>query len=150
LEVDGLMQLALSSLQQRGYFQRPSSSADVQGNIGALQHAVADLVSFQDQLRAAGAAQQLPQRVVLVSVPGAHSRKPQLDQLLSPWVEGADAAAGGQPGGLGLADGTADQVVKVELFARQLNPGWISWGNEVLRFQDAALFAPVQGLRPAV
>jgi hypothetical protein len=140
------MQQALSSLQQRGYFQHPEPTADAQGEdrrAGASQRAAADLISFQQQLRVAGAAGQLPQQVVLVSVPGAHSRKPQLGQILSAWVEGADAAAAGQPVVVGSADGGADQVIKVELFARQLTPGWISWGNEVLRFQDAALFTPV-------
>ncbi|XP_061778183.1 N(6)-adenine-specific methyltransferase METTL4 isoform X3 [Nerophis ophidion] len=60
------------------------------------------------------------QRLV-VSVPSAlHSHKPSLSEVLKPYV-GGDASC-------------------LELFARSLQPGWTSWGNEVLRFQHTSYF----------
>lgn len=32
----------------------------------------------------------------------------------------------------------------LELFARNLQPGWTSWGNEVLKFQHTAYFTVTQ------
>uniref|UniRef100_A0A4W5P6T2 Methyltransferase 4, N6-adenosine n=1 Tax=Hucho hucho TaxID=62062 RepID=A0A4W5P6T2_9TELE len=61
---------------------------------------------------------QLPmeEQRVIVSVPSAlHSHKPSLSEVLRPYV-GADARC-------------------LELFARSLQPGWTSWGNEVIKFQ---------------
>eukprot|EP00933_Yihiella_yeosuensis_P052302 TRINITY_DN5032_c1_g1_i1.p1 TRINITY_DN5032_c1_g1~~TRINITY_DN5032_c1_g1_i1.p1 ORF type:complete len:364 (+),score=75.33 TRINITY_DN5032_c1_g1_i1:48-1139(+) len=55
-------------------------------------------------------------RQVFASVPGRHSQKPFLDDFLP--------KAG----------------PKLEVFARNLRPGWTSWGNEVLYFQDEAFF----------
>uniref|UniRef100_A0A3P8T9C1 Methyltransferase 4, N6-adenosine n=1 Tax=Amphiprion percula TaxID=161767 RepID=A0A3P8T9C1_AMPPE len=53
---------------------------------------------------------------LIVSVPSAlHSQKPSLSEVLKPYV-GAEAKC-------------------LELFARSLQPGWTSWGNEVLKFQ---------------
>ncbi|RGP66688.1 mt-a70 family [Fusarium longipes] len=54
---------------------------------------------------------------VIVAVPDVHSRKPNLRDLFQD-VLGKDC--------LGL-----------EIFARNLTAGWWSWGNEVLRFQQA-------------
>lgn len=71
-----------------------------------------------------------PDRLVLASVPGAHSRKPHLAQLLAPH---ACAAAG---------NAAAVPPVAVELFARQLFAGWMSWGNEALKFQQLAHWTP--------
>uniref|UniRef100_A0A3P8T5E4 Methyltransferase 4, N6-adenosine n=1 Tax=Amphiprion percula TaxID=161767 RepID=A0A3P8T5E4_AMPPE len=52
---------------------------------------------------------------LIVSVPSAlHSQKPSLSEVLKPYV-GAEAKC-------------------LELFARSLQPGWTSWGNEVLKF----------------
>ncbi|XP_069552444.1 N(6)-adenine-specific methyltransferase METTL4 [Brachyistius frenatus] len=60
------------------------------------------------------------QRLV-VSVPSAlHSQKPSLSEVLKPYV-GAEAKC-------------------LELFARSLQPGWTSWGNEVLKFQHVSYF----------
>ncbi|XP_061821749.1 N(6)-adenine-specific methyltransferase METTL4 [Nerophis lumbriciformis] len=60
------------------------------------------------------------QRLV-VSVPSAlHSHKPSLSEVLKPYI-GGDASC-------------------LELFARSLQPGWTSWGNEVLRFQHTSYF----------
>ncbi|KAM9331754.1 N(6)-adenine-specific methyltransferase METTL4 [Pholidichthys leucotaenia] len=58
---------------------------------------------------------------LIVSVPSAlHSQKPSLSEVLKPYV-GAEAKC-------------------LELFARNLQPGWTSWGNEVLKFQHVSYF----------
>ncbi|XP_073343957.1 N(6)-adenine-specific methyltransferase METTL4 [Pagrus major] len=58
---------------------------------------------------------------LIVSVPSAlHSQKPSLSDVLKPYV-------GAEPKCL-------------ELFARSLQPGWTSWGNEVLKFQHTSYF----------
>ncbi|CAK6970218.1 N(6)-adenine-specific methyltransferase METTL4 isoform X2 [Scomber scombrus] len=58
---------------------------------------------------------------LIVSVPSAlHSQKPSLSEVLKPYV-GAEANC-------------------LELFARNLQPGWTSWGNEVLKFQHTNYF----------
>ncbi|CAJ1430867.1 unnamed protein product [Effrenium voratum] len=54
---------------------------------------------------------------VFSAVPGLHSQKPFLDAWLP---EGP----------------------KLELFARNLRPGWTSLGNQVLLFQKACFFEP--------
>ncbi|XP_020104842.1 methyltransferase-like protein 2 isoform X5 [Ananas comosus] len=59
---------------------------------------------------------------VIISVPGAHSRKPPLEKLLLEHIPGPKPAK------------------CIELFARELTAGWISWGNEPLRFQDSLYF----------
>uniref|UniRef100_A0A672G725 Methyltransferase like 4 n=1 Tax=Salarias fasciatus TaxID=181472 RepID=A0A672G725_SALFA len=57
---------------------------------------------------------------LIISVPSAlHSQKPSLSEVLKPYV-GAEAK-------------------RLELFARSLQPGWTSWGNEVLKFQHPLL-----------
>ena len=56
-----------------------------------------------------------PKDRIFMAVPGAHSQKPFLDEFLPPGP-------------------------KLEVFARNLRPGWVSWGDEVLLFQDAALY----------
>nr|XP_046226940.1 N(6)-adenine-specific methyltransferase METTL4 [Scatophagus argus] len=58
---------------------------------------------------------------LIVSVPSAlHSQKPSLSEVLKPYV-GAEAKC-------------------LELFARSLQPGWTSWGNEVLKIQHTSYF----------
>uniref|UniRef100_A0A3P9HLQ4 Methyltransferase like 4 n=1 Tax=Oryzias latipes TaxID=8090 RepID=A0A3P9HLQ4_ORYLA len=58
---------------------------------------------------------------LIVSVPSAlHSHKPSLSEVLKPYI---------RPGAECL-----------ELFARSLQPGWTSWGNEVLKFQHSSYF----------
>lgn len=59
---------------------------------------------------------------VIISVPGDHSRKPPIGNLL------LDYAPGPKP------------VRGVELFARELVAGWIAWGNEPLLFQHSKYF----------
>ncbi|KAI8391261.1 MT-A70-like protein, partial [Radiomyces spectabilis] len=59
----------------------------------------------------------IPQTRVIVSVPCKHhSRKPPLREIMKPYL-------GSEPR-------------CVELFARCLLPGWTSWGNECLKFQN--------------
>lgn len=64
-----------------------------------------------------------PDKRVIISVPGDHSRKPPLQLLLSEHA----------PGGEGNIQG-------LELFARDIIPGWTSWGNEPLHFQQIQFF----------
>lgn len=65
----------------------------------------------------------LPDKFVLISIPGDHSRKPPLKSLLSKHIPGQRHAERG-----------------LELFARELSAGWTSWGNEPLRFQHLNYF----------
>ncbi|KAM5222278.1 N(6)-adenine-specific methyltransferase METTL4 [Ctenodactylus gundi] len=63
----------------------------------------------------------VPDRKLIVSVPCVlHSHKPPLAEVLQDYVK---------PEGQCL-----------ELFARSLQPGWMSWGNEVLKFQHVDYF----------
>lgn len=58
---------------------------------------------------------------LIVSIPSAlHSQKPSLSEVLKPYV--------------------AAEAKCLELFARSLQPGWTSWGNEVLKFQHTSYF----------
>uniref|UniRef100_A0A3Q3AS12 Methyltransferase 4, N6-adenosine n=1 Tax=Kryptolebias marmoratus TaxID=37003 RepID=A0A3Q3AS12_KRYMA len=64
---------------------------------------------------------EIEDKRLIVSVPSAlHSQKPSLSEVLKPYV-GAEAKC-------------------LELFARSLQPGWTSWGNEVLKFQHVSYF----------
>ncbi|CAM0871716.1 unnamed protein product [Alopecurus aequalis] len=60
---------------------------------------------------------------VIMSVPGAHSRKPPLQKILSEYIPGPKPSR------------------CIELFARELGSGWTSWGNEPLHFQDSKYFS---------
>ncbi|XP_077592271.1 N(6)-adenine-specific methyltransferase METTL4 [Stigmatopora nigra] len=63
----------------------------------------------------------VPDQRLIVSVPSAlHSHKPPLAEVLKPY--------------------TKEDPKCLELFARSLQPGWTSWGNEVLRFQHNSYF----------
>ncbi|XP_014667341.1 PREDICTED: methyltransferase-like protein 4 isoform X2 [Priapulus caudatus] len=63
----------------------------------------------------------IPDHQVLVSVPcSIHSRKPPLSEVLRKYV-----APGSQC---------------LEMFARNLVPGWTCWGNDVLKFQHVDYF----------
>uniref|UniRef100_A0A3Q3VPC5 Uncharacterized protein n=1 Tax=Mola mola TaxID=94237 RepID=A0A3Q3VPC5_MOLML len=60
-------------------------------------------------------------RRLIVSVPSAlHSQKPSLSEVLKPYIRAGAKC--------------------LELFARSLQPGWTSWGNEVLKFQHTSYF----------
>ncbi|KAM9827308.1 N(6)-adenine-specific methyltransferase METTL4 [Neosynchiropus ocellatus] len=63
---------------------------------------------------------------LIVSVPSAlHSQKPSLSDVLKAYI----------PAGASC----------LELFARSLQPGWTSWGNEVLKFQHTSYFTQSAG-----
>ncbi|XP_073406980.1 N(6)-adenine-specific methyltransferase METTL4 isoform X2 [Dendrobates tinctorius] len=65
----------------------------------------------------------VPQHKIIVSVPcSLHSHKPPLSEILKEFVK--------------------PDVDRLELFARNLQPGWTSWGNEVLKFQHMDYFIP--------
>ncbi|NWR59997.1 METL4 protein, partial [Bucorvus abyssinicus] len=67
----------------------------------------------------------VPERKLIVSVPCVlHSHKPPLTAVLAEFTKaGAEC---------------------LELFARNLQPGWTSWGNEVLKFQHIDYFTLLQ------
>ncbi|XP_031478651.1 methyltransferase-like protein 2 isoform X2 [Nymphaea colorata] len=69
-----------------------------------------------------GVFKSLPDNQVIISIPGAHSRKPPIGKLL------LNYSPGPRP------------VKCLELFARELVAGWTSWGNEPLLFQDSRYF----------
>nr|XP_006634415.2 PREDICTED: methyltransferase-like protein 4 isoform X1 [Lepisosteus oculatus] len=63
----------------------------------------------------------VPDQKLIVSVPSTlHSHKPSLADVLKEYVDPAAKC--------------------LELFARNLQPGWTSWGNEVLKFQHLSYF----------
>ncbi|KAM9199032.1 N(6)-adenine-specific methyltransferase METTL4 isoform 1-T1 [Mergus octosetaceus] len=63
----------------------------------------------------------IPDHKLIVSIPcGLHSHKPPLTAVLAEFVK--------------------PDVECLELFARNLQPGWTSWGNEVLKFQHVGYF----------
>nr|XP_020742023.1 methyltransferase-like protein 4 [Odocoileus virginianus texanus] len=67
----------------------------------------------------------IPDHKLIVSVPCAlHSHKPPLAEVLKDYIK---------PEGECL-----------ELFARNLQPGWTSWGNEVLKFQHMDYFVALK------
>ncbi|CAH6792045.1 N(6)-adenine-specific methyltransferase METTL4 [Phodopus roborovskii] len=73
-------------------------------------------------------ASPVPDQKLIVSVPCVlHSHKPPLAEVLKDYIK---------PGGQYL-----------ELFARNLQPGWMSWGNEVLKFQHVDYFLALQSGR---
>ncbi|NXQ26897.1 METL4 protein, partial [Alaudala cheleensis] len=67
----------------------------------------------------------IPEHQLIVSIPcSLHSHKPPLAAVLAEFIK-PDAEC-------------------LELFARNLQPGWTSWGNEVLKFQHIDYFTPLQ------
>ena len=75
-----------------------------------------------------------PRRAVLAAASREHSRKPRLARLLAEWLPPPAAREGGGDGG---------SACSLELFARELEPGWDAWGNEPLLFQQRPLVAVV-------
>ncbi|KAF3446279.1 hypothetical protein FNV43_RR11458 [Rhamnella rubrinervis] len=59
---------------------------------------------------------------IIISVPGDYSRKPPLGGLLLEYVSGLNPTR------------------CIELFAREVMAGWVSWGNEPLHFQESRYF----------
>ncbi|KAK1214700.1 METL4 methyltransferase, partial [Pygoscelis papua] len=67
----------------------------------------------------------IPEHKLIVSVPcSLHSHKPPLTAILAEFIK--------------------PDVERLELFARNLQPGWTSWGNEVLKFQHIEYFTLLQ------
>nr|KAF6471814.1 methyltransferase like 4 [Molossus molossus] len=67
----------------------------------------------------------IPDHKLIVSVPCTlHSHKPPLAEVLKDYIK---------------PDGEC-----LELFARNLQPGWTSWGNEVLKFQHVDYFIALE------
>lgn len=62
---------------------------------------------------------------MIVSVPTEHSRKPFIGNLLRRHVPVTEAGA---------------KQCCLEMFAREVHSGWVSWGNEVLKFQGTENF----------
>ncbi|KHG20881.1 hypothetical protein F383_07271 [Gossypium arboreum] len=62
---------------------------------------------------------------IIISIPGGYSRKPLIGELLLDHVPGVKPAR------------------CIELFAREMLGGWVSWGNEPLHFQDSRYFETV-------
>ncbi|KAJ0031819.1 hypothetical protein Pint_13835 [Pistacia integerrima] len=60
---------------------------------------------------------------IIISIPGDYSRKPPIGELLHEYVPGPRPAR------------------CVELFAREMTAGCVSWGNEPLHFQDSRYFS---------
>jgi hypothetical protein len=60
----------------------------------------------------------IPSSFMFMCIPSTtHSQKPYLGDLLQKFIK-------------------SDKMKGLELFARNLLPGWTSWGNEVLKFQE--------------
>ncbi|NXJ97286.1 METL4 protein, partial [Corythaixoides concolor] len=67
----------------------------------------------------------VPEHKLIVSIPcSLHSHKPPLTAVLAEFIK--------------------PDVECLELFARNLQPGWTSWGNEVLKFQHIDYFTLLQ------
>ncbi|XP_053427153.1 N(6)-adenine-specific methyltransferase METTL4 isoform X2 [Nycticebus coucang] len=67
----------------------------------------------------------IPDHKLIVSVPCIlHSHKPPLAEVLKDYIKPAGEC--------------------LELFARNLQPGWTSWGNEVLKFQHVNYFVTLE------
>ncbi|GER42646.1 methyltransferase MT-A70 family protein, partial [Striga asiatica] len=65
---------------------------------------------------------RIPDNQIFISVPGDYSRKPPIGEFLLEHVLGFKPAR------------------CIELFSREMMPGWTSWGNEPLHFQDSKYF----------
>lgn len=79
------------------------------------------LLLFSHQITLNGSKDELPEypevkRRVIIAVPGMHSRKPCLNELLKPLMP--------------------QKYRALEVFARNLTAGWWSWGDEVLKFNE--------------
>nr|XP_009665385.1 PREDICTED: methyltransferase-like protein 4 isoform X2 [Struthio camelus australis] len=81
--------------------------------------------SVEEALRKSDDVLPIPDHKLIVSVPcSLHSHKPPLTEVLAEFIK--------------------PDVECLELFARNLQPGWTSWGNEVLKFQHIDYFTVLQ------
>uniref|UniRef100_A0A8C3R600 Methyltransferase like 4 n=1 Tax=Cyanoderma ruficeps TaxID=181631 RepID=A0A8C3R600_9PASS len=79
----------------------------------------------KEALRKSEGVLPIPEHQLIVSIPcSLHSHKPPLGAVLAEFIE--------------------PDVECLELFARNLQPGWTSWGNEVLKFQHIDYFTLLQ------
>ncbi|NXC43736.1 METL4 protein, partial [Penelope pileata] len=77
--------------------------------------------SVKEALRKSEDVPPIPEQKLIVSIPcSLHSHKPPLTAVLAEFIK--------------------PDVECLELFARNLQPGWTSWGNEVLKFQHIDYF----------
>jgi N6-adenosine-specific RNA methylase IME4 len=89
----------------------------------------------------------IPEKV-LVSMPCRHSWKPPLETLFAPYLEMRRKAFAHEelqpPPQQQQQQGQQRQLLQdahmLELFAREMRPGWTSVGDEVLKFQQLACF----------
>uniref|UniRef100_A0A8C6ZMT6 Methyltransferase 4, N6-adenosine n=1 Tax=Nothoprocta perdicaria TaxID=30464 RepID=A0A8C6ZMT6_NOTPE len=82
--------------------------------------------SVEEALRKSEEVLPIPDHKLIVSVPcSLHSHKPPLTEVLAEFVK--------------------PDAERLELFARNLQPGWTSWGNEVLKFQHIDYFTVLSG-----
>ncbi|NXD07940.1 METL4 protein, partial [Nothocercus nigrocapillus] len=81
--------------------------------------------SIEEALRKSEEVLPIPDHKLIVSIPcSLHSHKPPLAEVLAEFVK--------------------PDAEYLELFARNLQPGWTSWGNEVLKFQHIDYFTVLQ------
>ncbi|NXK14989.1 METL4 protein, partial [Herpetotheres cachinnans] len=81
--------------------------------------------NVKEALRKSEDVLPIPEHKLIVSIPcSLHSHKPPLTAVLAEFVK--------------------PDVECLELFARNLQPGWTSWGNEVLKFQHTDYFTLLQ------
>uniref|UniRef100_A0A8C5TQL1 Methyltransferase like 4 n=1 Tax=Malurus cyaneus samueli TaxID=2593467 RepID=A0A8C5TQL1_9PASS len=79
----------------------------------------------KETLRKSESVLPIPEHKLIVSIPcSLHSHKPPLAAVLAEFIK--------------------PDVECLELFARNLQPGWTSWGNEVLKFQHIDYFTLLQ------
>ncbi|NXK91456.1 METL4 protein, partial [Formicarius rufipectus] len=79
----------------------------------------------EEALRKSEGVLPIPENKLIVSIPCTlHSHKPPLIAVLAEFIK--------------------PDVECLELFARNLQPGWTSWGNEVLKFQHIDYFTLLQ------
>ncbi|NXF71671.1 METL4 protein, partial [Sclerurus mexicanus] len=79
----------------------------------------------KEALRKSEGVPPIPEHKLIVSIPCTlHSHKPPLTAVLAEFIK--------------------PDVECLELFARNLQPGWTSWGNEVLKFQHTDYFTLLQ------
>ncbi|KAF2985241.1 hypothetical protein EK904_007555 [Melospiza melodia maxima] len=77
--------------------------------------------NVKEALRKSEGVLPIPEHQLIVSIPcSLHSHKPPLAAVLAEFIK--------------------PDVECLELFARNLQPGWTSWGNEVLKFQHIDYF----------
>ncbi|NXL39226.1 METL4 protein, partial [Glaucidium brasilianum] len=80
---------------------------------------------MKEALRTSEDVLPIPDHKLIVSIPcSLHSHKPPLTAVLAEFIK--------------------PDVECLELFARNLQPGWTSWGNEVLKFQHVDYFTLLQ------